>query len=312
MVSPDSSAPVHVLRIGAVAWDAALDAVASCPAGDVPVVADHVAGEPTGAADLTVARAELTEATIATDSGVIVEPWAAAIRQVLAPQILLHLTGIHAGISGDVDVSLSGGRALAVYRPRRAEIRPDGSVAHTAYATEVELSFFAEADLWDGLARLLPDLDQFRAGAVNVVDVLDESIIDIPAPVAEAVRAVLADSTDVVDPAEMAAIDGAPDALVDVIARREASLTAAMTTTAGARRSLWAGVWAVADGQLYSIRADASRHLMTLARVKPGNVANELAFALAGAHDFRRTAPVPTQQGPDAAQHGSRSAGEPW
>lgn len=294
MVSEVSPAPVKAFHISAVAWDVALDAVAARlarhpGAGTGYLESDaHAAIQGLDPSTRDAAWAELLACGIAAADGAIADRWAGAIAHVLDPEILLHLTSVHDGISGDADVAVFSGRALCTYRPRRVEPSAGGGVEITGYSTDVELSLFTEEHLWAGLSRVLPPVEELRAGAAGGSHVLSEEEIAIPPETAEALRSLLEEPPEGGATAlDIAAIPDAPDALVDVVARREASLTAGIRTTVNGRTSLWTGMWAVADGTLYSIRSDVSRGVMTLVQVAPGNVASELIFALVGAHDFR-------------------------
>ncbi|MFJ6001577.1 hypothetical protein [Arthrobacter sp. NPDC092385] len=239
--------PARLVRISVAAWQSA-QAMAGQPGDD-----GHGAGG--GHPDAgSAARQELGFAGIASEDG-LTDTWKQALTVVAEPQIVVRLTATYNGISGQSTLSLAGARVVCVHRRRAFESTADGGVRITGTEPAVEVSLFSTDDFWHGVRRILPPLPQLRAGAAEATSVLD------------------ADS----------GVD-APEAL-DVARKCTSQVTAELAWNVGGTPRGWAGMWALRDDQLYSIRTRRvdDRPAAVVVPVQAGHIAREIGFALTGA-----------------------------
>ncbi|NJC21328.1 hypothetical protein BJ994_000404 [Arthrobacter pigmenti] len=285
--------PTRIIRISDIAWSVAVDAASQKLAahdGD-----DNAANTPSTTAALSqetvnLAWAELRTAGIARGDA-ITDAWLGAINLILSPDTLIRLTAEYNGLSGHSDLSITGSRGACVYRRRTIETLPNGGTRITGRESGVEISLFNAAQFWGSAVRVLPPLEELRADAANAGYVIGEDPVVVPSEVSAALAAHLQQTPD--DDGGLAAALtglGAPAELTDVVVHQTASVTATLETPADVRVLAWAGMWSLANGQLYSIRARADEGAVTLTRVQPGHVARELSFALVGAYDFAGSA----------------------
>ncbi len=237
-------------RIRSFAWAVALDAVAvdvARSSGRTYRSDQHQGLVSAGTERRASAWDELQKAGIASGPEAIHPSWHTAIAAHLNPAILIRMTSTWRSRSARLNLSIQGGRGLCVARLRRSG-RSNGPAE---YRDDVHVDLLPEERLWPTLRQRLPPVEALRAGASSAVD-RRSSRLD-------------------------------PHTLTDAM---EASLTASMVTRAHGRLSMWAGAWATTSNCLYSIRSDAARNTMRADPVPFGNIAYELSFALAGAHEF--------------------------
>ncbi|MUK03335.1 hypothetical protein GM708_16340 [Vibrio cholerae] len=240
------AAPARLARMSAGAWQVAQAMAAAT---------GHDDGADVGPSDAdSAARQELADAGIASADG-LTDTWKRALAVVSRPHIVLRLTATYNGVSGQSTLGIAGARIVCVHRRRAFELTPDGGIRITGEEPAVEVSLFSTDTFWDGVRRILPPLPQLRAGAADATSVL------------EAGRRV--------DEAEA----------LDVARNHTSQVTAELVSTGGTTPAGWAGMWAVHEDQLYSIRTTYldERAASVVVPVQAGHLARELGFALVGA-----------------------------
>lgn len=253
-------APSRAIRVSPTAWALALDAVppaAESSGGSTHHPASAAAArliEDLSAATRQAAWKELQGLGVA-EGEALSQEWADALQSVLRPVTLLRLSAAYQGIACNSDLSISGPQGAAVLR--RSTIGPDDDrgLRTLAHEPALEVALFDVAHIWGAIAPVLPPLPELRADAAQLRGSLMDGTPRIP-----------------LTPAEAANIP------------EEAILSAAMTTRASGSRQVWAARWSVSEGMLYSTRTAHGAVILTPQR--PGHVAREITYALAGADEF--------------------------
>ncbi|GAB3546930.1 hypothetical protein GCM10027404_08050 [Arthrobacter tumbae] len=195
--------------------------------------------------------------TLGVASGTALTPrWHAALQEFLSPVILLRLSAAYNGVGANSDLTLTADRGVCVHRRSTIETDDAGSIRAGDHEPSLEVALFDAEYIWGAISRVLPPLTELRADAVHARTGSGDTVVHMP-----------------LTPPEAAAV--VPE---------EAILSAAMTTRAGQSRQVWAGRWSVSEGTLYSVRTTDGALLLTPQR--PGYVAREITFALAGAYEF--------------------------
>jgi hypothetical protein len=243
----DGGAPARLVRISASAWQVA-------QALGVPAGTGDGGDAPGGRPDSdSAARRELSVAGIASGDGPT-DTWKQALAVVARPDVVVRLTATYNGISGQSTLSIAGARIVCVHRRRAFDSTHDGGIRLTAEEPAVEVSLYSTDHFWDGVRRVLPPLPQLRAGAADATSVLGAG--------------------SGVDDAEAR----------DIALHHTTQVTAELASTGGGTPSVWAGMWALHDDQLYSIRTRRvdGRPDTVVVPVQAGHIARELGFALVG------------------------------
>lgn len=244
------SGPDHVVRVSPTAWALALSTAGKLSIPEGPTPPGLAALQPDA---LGAAWGELGSAGIAEGSS-LSPVWQDALHLVLNPVTLLKFEARYNDVGGNSDVSIDGARGVCVHTRRTVESTNDGGFRTVAHEPAVEISLFDVASVWGAIARTLPPLQQVRADAVHARSVLAENVVRIDADAGTAVQ---------------------PE---------EASVSAAMTTRAGAGRQVWAARWSVSGAKLHSVGLRDGT--LTLTSRPAGHIAREVIFALAGAYEF--------------------------
>lgn len=205
---------------------------------------------------VTAAWAELHALEMSPVPGEVTRQWTGAVALLLTAPITVTSRATYNGVSTTSALGLRAGRGLAVHQRHESE-RSGQDTVIIGSEDSMEITLFNEENVWGAVSRLLPPLDVVRAAAKA-------------APVASEPAVVLGAGTD---PASLA--------------REDATITLGVTTTAtGLAPRVWAGLWSVQGETLYSVTTRAGdAPEVRLTEVPAGHIANELVFAVVGAHD---------------------------
>ncbi|MGA7203511.1 MAG: hypothetical protein WBX27_02650, partial [Specibacter sp.] len=211
------------------------------------------------------AWAELRELGLSPALGEVNEQWMGAVALALRAPITVTARATYNGVSTTSVLGLAGGRGIAVHQRHLSEFTGTATVL-TGSEDSLEVTLFNEENLWGAVRRLLPPLEAVRAPAKA-------------APLDSVPSAVLGAETD------LGALGGPVGAL---LAGEDAAVALSVVTAPeGLPGRIRAGMWSVKDGHLYSVRTSRGGTAAELAitEVPAGHIANELIFAVAGAHD---------------------------
>ncbi|MFC8302781.1 hypothetical protein ACFUCV_03750 [Specibacter sp. NPDC057265] len=206
------------------------------------------------------AWAELQALGMSPHPGEVKRQWTGAVALLLTAPIKVTARATYNGVSTTSVLGLRAGRGLAAHQRHISE-QAGAQTVITGSEDSMEITLFDEEKLWGATARLLPPLAAVRAGA-KAAPLNSRPGTEIGAGAT---------------PAQAAALT----------AGEEANITLSVTAAApGLPERLWAGMWSVRGGQLFSITTGtAADPAVRLSEVPPGHIANELLFAVVGAHE---------------------------
>ncbi|GEM_PF-3787915 len=229
---------------------------------------------------------ELVEVGIADDPGILKRPWAAAIVEFAMPQIGFRLVSSYAGVTGVADFSIRGPRAMGVMQRRLEHVDPEGTAVLDAVDMVTEIAIFAAVDIWPAIRRCLPPLDQLRADPV-----LTPQSERVDHTVSAATRTRFEEQLQhltLANPADiLMSLPGLDPALRDALQDPEAVTFLAVTATpdGSSDHGLALRAWTVGEGgTLYALYLREGGP--ALVEVKPGAVAFDTVWLVAGAADF--------------------------
>ncbi|WP_186758982.1 hypothetical protein [Arthrobacter alpinus] len=210
------------------------------------------------------AWAELNSLDISPGPGEVKRQWMGAVALLLTAPITVTARATYNGVSTTSVLGLRAGRGLAAHQRHLSERAGQGTVI-TGSEDSMEITLFDEENVWGAAARLLPPLDVVRAAAKA-------------APLDAKPAAVLGAGTD---PATL------PEPVASLVNDEDANITLSVVTAMqGMPTRIWAGMWSVKDDRLYSVTTRVSETPeLRLTEVPAGHIANELVFAVVGAHD---------------------------
>jgi hypothetical protein len=226
------------------------------PPGPADQAAGTSAGTPLDEKTEAEAWTELHTLGMSPAPGEVKRQWTGAVALLLTAPITVTARATYNGVSTTSVLGLRAGRGLAVHQ-RHVSERSGHDTVITGSEDSMEVTLFDEENVWGATARLLPPLDAVQA------------------------------------PAKAAPMDGKPSAVLEAgtdptsLPPEDANITLGITTTApGLPPRIWAGMWSVQGATLYSVTTgtdDAPE--VRLTEVPAGHIANELIFAVVGAHD---------------------------
>jgi hypothetical protein len=271
MTDPATPRPVVLrrLELSLAAWQLLSETAQT--ALKLPQSTDQPKGQASGqaATPLTeeataAAWAELAGLGVSPASGEVKREWLAAVALLFAAPLTVAARATYQGNSTTSAIGLRGGRGIAVHQRQLSEATGTGTVV-TGSEDLVEVTLFDEEKLWPALERLLPPLDVVRAPAKA-------------APLSSTPAAVLGAETD---------LGSLPEPAAGLVHSEDANVTLSVTAAPEGRPAhVWAGMWSVKDGNLYSVRTHASgAPEITITEVPAGHIAHELIFAVVGGHD---------------------------
>ncbi|MHA7305280.1 hypothetical protein ACX80E_08545 [Arthrobacter sp. TMN-49] len=260
MTASDTARPIVLrrLQMSTAAWRLLCEST-SATLGLAHDDVDGLAADgaaPLGEEDAAAGWAELKVLGMSPAPGEVKRLWTGAVALLLTAPITVTARATYNGVSTTSVLGLRAGRGLAAHQRHLSERHEDGTV-FTGSEDSMEITLFDEENVWGATATLLPPLDVVRA------------------------------------PAKAAPMDSEPSAVLGVgtdpasLPPEDANVTLSVTTTApGLPPRIWAGMWSVQGETLYSVTtrtADAPE--VRLTKVPAGHIANELIFAMVGAHD---------------------------
>jgi len=215
------------------------------------------------------AWAELDGLGLSPAAGEVQREWLAAVALLFAAPLTVAARATYQGTSTTSAIGLRGGRGIAVHQRQLSEATGAGTVV-TGSEDLVEVTLFDEVKLWPALRRLLPPLEAVRAPAKA-------------APLGSTPAAVLGADTD---------LNALPEPAAGLVSSEDANVTLSVTAAPeGGPAHVWAGMWSVKDGHLYSVRTrtagtpDGTTTEAVMTEVPAGHIAHELIFAVVGGHD---------------------------
>lgn len=234
--------------------------------------------------------AELSKLEMSPAVGEVKRQWTGAVALLLTAPITVTARATFNDVSTTSVLGLRAGRGLAVHQRHLSE-RDGESTVITGSEDSVEVTLFDEENVWGATARLLPPLDLLRAAATA-------------APMGQQPAAVVSAGADP---------DNLPEPAASLVHDEDANVTlSVVTSTAGQPSRVWAGMWSVKDEHLYSVTTKAGdTPELHLTEVPAGHIANELVFAVVGAHEAlaaaekaapEKTEPEKTEPEKDGAQ----------
>lgn len=265
MTEPGTSRPIVLRRVqlSTASWQLVCETTsATLSLSTTP--ADGIQETPLTDEAAAAAWAELKELGLSPAVGEVTRQWMGVVALLLTAPITITARATYNGVSTTSMLGLRAGRGLAAHQRHLSEREGQGTVI-TGSEDSMEITLFDEEHVWGATARLLPPLDVVRAGAKA-------------APLDSAPAVVVGAGADPATLAEPAA---------HLINDEDANITLGVVTAAeGQPARAWAGMWTVQDGCLYSVTTrsgDAPE--LRLTKVPAGHIANELLFAVVGAHD---------------------------
>lgn len=247
------------VQLSTAAWQVLCGATSTLLA--LPV--DTSDGAVLDAATTDAAWAELHSLDMSPQPGEVKRQWTGAVALLLTAPLKVTARASYNGVSTTSVLGLRAGRGLAAHQRHVSEREGAQTVITGSEDSEdsMEITLFDEENLWGALARLLPPLDAVRAGAKAA------PLNSVPAKVVGAGATA----------AEAAA----------VTAGEEANITLGVTAAVpGVPDRLWAGMWSVQQDKLFSVTTGMTdQPEVRLTEVPAGHIANELLFAVVGAHE---------------------------
>lgn len=254
------------LQLSLPAWQLLLETTAAVAGleATLPVQNDAGTRAPLEADTAQIAWAELNRLGLSPAEGRVTEQWMGALTLLLDAPITIRLQATFNGISTTSTIGLKEGRGLAAHQRSSSEQTPYGTQLLEA-ENSVEVTLFDEENVWAACERLLPPIEAIRANAKA-------------APLNSTPDVVLKAGSDTAQ---------LPEPWRGLFRHEEANVTTTVLTTAHGRDlQISAGMWSYSGGRLFSLRTAAEpTPELRITHVPPGNIANELVFALLGAHD---------------------------
>ncbi len=234
-------------------------------------------------ADRAELRAELSEVRMADASGRLDDAWAAAIVESALPDVAVRAVSTFGKVNVVADLTLVGGRGMAVARRRKVREDAVGNLEVEARDALVEVTLLSAPDAWPALRRCLPPDESLRAPAL-VTHADDRTVHVLSDTDREALRSALEGaSADVHVGSVLEALPTLDASLRDAVADPVATVALAVMT--GPRASTrWVGLrlWTLGRSGLYSVNSRGN--VPRVIEVEPGAVAADLAWLLAGAY----------------------------
>ncbi|MFQ4147591.1 hypothetical protein AAGW05_02655 [Arthrobacter sp. LAPM80] len=265
MTAPATPRPIVLRRVqlSTAAWQLLCEAT-SATLGLATAPAEGIRSTPLTEEAAAAGWAELNELGMSPAAGEVARQWAGAVALLLTAPITVTARATYNGVSTTSVLGLRAGRGLACHQRHLSERRGQGTVI-TGSEDSLEITLFDEENVWGATARLLPPLDVVRAAAHA-------------APMDAEPAVVLGAGTGPATLAEPAA---------SLVNDEDANITLSVVTAAqGHPNRVWAGMWSVKDDHLYSVATRGGDNPeLRLTEVPAGHIANELLFAVVGAHD---------------------------
>lgn len=258
MTEPSTDRPVILRRVqmSAPAWALLCESTSAALGLSTEQPAAGEASAPLGPEAAAAAWAELNSLDMSPAPGEVKRQWTGAVALLLTAPVTVTARATYNGVSTTSVLGLRAGRGLAAHQRHISE-RSGTDTVITGSENSMEITLFNEENVWGAVSRLLPPLDVVRAAAKA-------------APMNSEPATILGAGSD---PASLPPED--------------ANITLSVTTTApGLPPRVWAGMWSVHDDTLFSVTTRTGEAPeVRLKEVPAGHIANELIFAVVGAHD---------------------------
>ncbi|MDJ0317421.1 hypothetical protein [Arthrobacter antibioticus] len=270
MTNPATPRPIVLRRVqlSTAAWQLLCESTSTTLGLETPASAQAPDAPNTPAELSTEAAAaawdELNALDMSPAPGEVKRQWTGAVALLLTAPITITARASYQGVSTTSVLGLRAGRGLAAHQRHLSESGEKGTVI-TGSEDSMEITLFDEENVWGAAARLLPPLKVIQAGAKAAPLNSEPTLVVGP------------DS----DPGAL------PQAAAALINDEDANVTLSVVTAKeGLPSRIWAGMWTVKDEQLFSVTSgtEAAPELR-LTEVPAGHIANELLFAVVGAHD---------------------------